>query len=437
MQQFALMMFWLAFCVFAIGMSARRPLIGYCSIYVICFFCLVKLQIPFLHTPLGVMVVMVALLSLAHPLGTGMGLMTPIKTPWLALIGVLLIMLLIQHGDPGICEFRVRTYIMGMWPFVLACLILKTPRDARIVLITALAVISVVALLLFIAQITIGRIALEGAENTSMRTVGDESEVMGYLNYGVLVAMATASPVLLSMGLQKNIPLLGRLIAYSAWGVGVFCILYSSYGSPLVALILGNTLLLVIHARRILRNIISLMVVGVVLLYAVRSTNLFPGVRHTIDRVWTPSEDGSGSYRLQGIQEETKAFLEAPWIGHGAKAIEFVTPRGNLIFSHNSITRDAASFGLMFVIPFVSVLVILGNTYIRLIKRLRWPEDIAIAKGMFVSFIVSIATGFITCTFGDFTQDTYFWTFTSVLLFWNHWNKRRPHEPLFAWGLRA
>jgi len=158
-----------------------------------------------------------------------------------------------------------------------------------------------------------------------------------------------------------------------------------------------------------------------------------PSVQHTIDRIGNPQEDSSGAYRIVGIWEESQAFLESPLIGHGVADEAKFTPGGHLLAGHNSITRDAASFGLLFVVPFFAVLVVIGRQYLRLQKKVRAPADAALLNGMFASFIVTIVGGVITCTFGDLTQDTYFWTFTSVMLFWNRCADMHPGVPLIAW----
>lgn len=432
MLEYAVIIFWGIFCGVVLLLSVHRPIIGFCAAYFLMFFCVVRLDVPLLHTPLGAMSVLLLILSVIRPRGSGMGLSIPILIPWLALVLVLLLLLAIDHGDPGGAEFRVRTYIIGMWPLLLACFAIKSLRHARSVLITVLVVVSIVAALLLVKQVTVGQVAL-AEDDMGMRGVAfEEGGVMGYLNYGVLLAIAVCSPVLLFVALDGRGAFRWFPLVWVAWGMGVLAIMLSSYSSPMAALAFGNLLALLLRGRNVFNNFAGMALVGAAAIFTVVVIARMPGVQHTINRVRNPYEDASGSYRLLGISEETKAFFEAPWIGHGVKLQEAITPKGNLIIAHNSLTRDAASFGLLFLLPFWTMIVIIWRTYIRLLKRLRWPMDIAIVRGMYVGFLVNIAAGLITCTFGDFTQDTIFWTFTGILFFFDHWNRMRPEEPLFA-----
>jgi len=257
------------------------------------------------------------------------------------------------------------------------------------------------------------------------------------VSYLKMMALAFCSPVWLSLLLDGVLGPKMKLFVGAAFVAISFCILLSTYSSSVVALVLGTGLVYVARWRQIFRN--PLRYIGGVLLFGLLLmggwvvADKIQTVQYTVNRIRNPQEDFSGGYRIMGILEESGAFLESPLIGHGVAGKEKVTPRGHLLAGHNSITRDAASFGLVFVVPFFTVLVVIGRQYLRLQKKVRSPVDAALLNGLFVSFLVSIAGGVITCTFGDLMQDTYFWTFTAVMLFWNSWAETHPGEPFFAW----
>jgi len=393
--------------------------------------------IPLVNTPFGVLVVFTAFAALLRRKAVGRWLYSSsIFAPLSMLVVVLLIFGLIGYGDPEAIAFRVRTYLMGMWPLVLAWLILKTPEDAKAVLLVALVANLILAVEVLWIITTQGQDMLANiASGYNVRHLVDDQKIS--LSYLTMMALALCAPIWLSLLLDGGLGPKLKLLVGGALGATAVCVLLSTYSSAVMSLIVGICLVFVARWRRVqgrrLQIIGGFVLAGLLLVGGSILADNLPSVQNTLNRIRNPQEDSSGAYRIMGIWEESKAFLESPLIGHGVAGEEKLTKEGHLLVGHNSITRDAASFGLLFVVPFLAVLAGIGHQYLRLQKKVLVPVDAAVLSGMFVSFLVSIAGGMITCTFGDLTQDTYFWTFTSVILFWNRWADSHPGIPFFAW----
>gem|GEM_PF-1750439 len=434
-------LFWATVLFASIILSLRWPIIGACIAYPMLLFGSMEYNaIPVIHTPFGVLVVFTALAALIQQKTVGRWLTSsPIFVPFVLLVIVLLIFYGIEHGDPLMSTFRVRSYLMGMWPLMLAWLILKTPNDAKALLLAALVANLILAIIVLWILTTKGQEVLAaGSPGYGVRNLAEDQGTS--LSYLTMMAMALCSPVWLSLLLDGRLRLKLKLLVGVALGATAFCILLSTYSSALVSLILGTGLILATRWRRGTGNPLQyfggIILVCLLLFGGIMLVDRLPSVQNTINRISNPQEDSSGAVRIIGILEESKAFIESPLIGHGAwntDDMNKVTPGGHLLVGHNSITRDAASFGLLFVVPFITMLVIVGLQYRRLQKKVRAAVDAALLNGMFVSYLLSIVGGIITCTFGDLTQDTYFWTFTAIMLYWNRWADMHPGVSFFAW----
>jgi hypothetical protein len=150
-------------------------------------------SLPRLHTPYGVLVVFTMIAGLLQPSQGRINiLLNPIAPLFVLLATVLIFFGIIGHGDPAMSTFRVRTHLMGMCPFILAWLILKTPRQAVAVLIAVIGTHTAVALGLPALMVTSGQSALAGsATGLNMNDFAEEQAgFAGNLSYTRLVAWA-------------------------------------------------------------------------------------------------------------------------------------------------------------------------------------------------------------------------------------------------------
>lgn len=428
-------MFWLFALIVSMMLALRWPLVGFCMVYPMMLLCPLRFEsFPVVNTPFGILAVFTAATALLARKAWRPGLFSsPIVVPYVLLVGVLLVFWQLEYGGSEASAFRTRLYLMGMWPFVLAWLILKTRRGARAVLMAMVASSIALAGLVLWLILTRGQAALGGDQEQSLRVLAGEDSEMQAINYIKMMVVALCSPLLLSVLLDGGLKLKTRLVMFGTWTVMIVCVLLTPYSSPILAIGLATGLLLVWRLFQRGQKIWSYALLASVLVGGVLICRI-PSVDHTMSRIRDPFSDASASYRMIAFVDEPLAFLESPLIGHGAAIEPRDTPGGHMLIGHTSILRDASQWGLVFMIPFYSVLLVVGRQYLKLLKRVRTAVDVAVVRGMFVSFFVHIAIGsLITPTFGEIAQDSVFWTFAAVVLFWNQHADENQGTPFSLW----
>lgn len=342
------------------------------------------------------------------------------------------------HGQ--VASERFSRFATDLWPLVLIPMLVRTPRQARNVLLALVG--SAVALALLWLP---GLLALARSPNPSIVrdiAAGAVAEpsidlallgTTGSLSYLTLVAMALVAPVLLSVAMADR-----RWRVPSAAGFGVLAlgILASTYAAAVAALAVGTlvtvTLLLVspIRAeRRRTRRILALLpLVGPVALLGLA----LPPAQAAIQRLLHPAADLSASERLFALTQGVGAFLTRPLTGYGAFDVAVVTPEGWLLGGHSSFIVMAYEFGLFLLIPFAWALVRLGREYASLLRRAQAPVEKGLTVGLAASFASALVTAFVTPVFGDVVQDAVIWTFAGLAIVWISWKQRNPQAALVA-----
>ena len=429
-------MIWLSALVVSMVLALRWPLVGFCLVYPMMLLCPLRFEsIPVVSTPFGILAVFTAATALLVIRRSRLRLFTrPILVPYFLMVSVLLILGLSGYGSAEAAAFRVRLYLVGMWPFVLAWLIFRTRRDAFAVMFAMVA--SSIALggeVLWLI-LTRGQEALAGSQEQSLRILADENKAMQPINYITMMVVALCSTIVLSLALDGGWRKRWRLSMLGAWALMAGTVLLAPYASPIVALALATGFLMVLRLFKRGRRVLGYALLALVILGGGVLVYRIPSVKQTMGRIGDPSADASASWRMKAFVEEPLAFLESPLIGNGAAIDLQYTPAGHMLVGHTSFLRDASQWGLVFMIPFFAMLVVVGRQYLKLLKRVKAPVDVAVARAMFVSYLVAIVVGaVVTPTFGEIAQDTVFWTCTAVVLFWNQYADANPGAPFLVW----
>ena len=242
--------------------------------------------------------------------------------------------------------------------------------------------------------------------------------------------MALVVPVLLSPALEPGWPH-QRKTALAAFAITTV-VLLSTYSAALVGLIAGVLILLGLRRQRFgvlasrQRSLVLPALIAGIVLVAV----LLPGGSYGFERLLGPLSDPSAKGRLSAIEQGFLAFLESPFIGHGAYNRLVITSGGHRLMGHNSYIVAAYEFGLTYLVPLIILLVAIGREYARLLRRAQRPLELALARGMFASFLAAIITGFVTPVLGEPGQDAIFWLFIGIMTVWNGWLDRDPQAIL-------
>lgn len=436
---------WVGMILLAFAMSVKNIKWIWGLIYLAFFLCHIELIGP-VRTPFGIAVCLSLPLALIQ--SGRKGSYPLLRTGMFAALMVFLLVCIgywvAGHDDGGgAISLFMRNHILSVWPLFMLWGI-RRPADTRWVMLSLmLASFAVCALVLVLLIVSGGGEVLVSDEGKSVRefasevsqTQGGGFGFMGLINYPALITIAAVVPVIFGLAMDGVMKAVYRQIAWASVSICIVAIMFSSHSTPLLGVVIGCSIYLMLRHRRTIR---TRGIFFLVLVLALGSFSVFKmgAVKRSVDRIRNPMEDGSGSYRIEELFDDPKAFLEAPVFGHGAVSSEVETPGGVLLRSHNSMTRDLALFGLVFCIPFWTILIMAHRLYRRLIQlTMHSPTDNAVVRGMLASMWTLILAGFASTTFGGMAQEIIFWTFVSIGLYWEWWLKRFPGSMLFWDGV--
>lgn len=414
---------------------ALNPLIGLYACYPLLFLVpyeSFRLDIPVFHSPLQIVAALTLGVAIAR------GILEPGVAPKNHLYAPILLVILVLAGSAAaghglVAGGRLARFVVDLWPLALIPLLVRTPRQARNVLLSLIG--SVLGLALLWLPGLLGTASGRTPTGVRQAAAGHIAEPtlgvtligsIGALSYLTLVAMALVAPVLLGMGMAAR--------RHRAAWIGAYCfvaltILTSTYAAAVVTLAVGTLIVVIALAispvrsgHRRSRGILRTLPFALPLALFVLAV---PPVQLVIGRVLHPSLDPSGSERLFAFTQGLHAFLAKPLTGYGAFDTFVVAPSGWALAGHNSFVVMAYEFGLLLLVPFIWLLARLGSEYVRLLRGAATPAEWGLAVGFLGSFVAAIVTGFIDPVFGDVVQDAVIWTFAALAVVWNSWKRKQ------------
>lgn len=392
----------------------------------------------FPNTPFGIVITVAFLLGLASLAARKQPVIrSNLYFPILICAGVLASYALLGHGERASAFLFL--FIAGLWPFALVVLLVKTPRQVRnILMVLAITVVVLSALWLpgvISSNKTIIRQAGQqaGQNNPTDPGISNTASMLflfGSLKYPTLLAIVFTIPLFLGLiiVLKKR-----RFILT----IGLLCLLglllLSTYGMVMLGVIL------IISLSSILFTIVGVIpkksIIFLIILLAVLSVFFFfflPQGKDTFSRLSNPYEDASASYRIWVLKQEIGDSWNSVLIGHGSYAGETMTSTGEIILGHNSFTSLFFENGLIFIVPFLYLLLAAAHGFIRLIKRTKRPIEKALAAGMAASLLSTFVLGFFDPIFMGHFQDSIIWLFIGFMTLWNNWLDDNPEAILIA-----
>jgi O-antigen ligase len=434
--------------VTAVGMVviAYRPFVGLYACYMLLIlvpFTDARLDIPIFHSPLqAIALITVGAALFRFPMADRRLPKTHLYLPLAVVTVVYVLSIYIHHGpDPTV---RFYNFAAGAWPLVLILLLVRTPRQARNVLIAMCATcvtLTIVWLpgLLAIAssksgvlgdQIRFGRKIVGYSDNSgAVSLLG----AVGALSFQTLVALAIVAPVLLGIGISNRRWRYLALFGYATISVVVFT---ATIASAVATLLLGTVFVLLAYGfmraddrwakvRGLASAILLVLILGAV------GMALPPGQR-AFERLTDPRNDASGELRISSLQQGWHAFLERPVYGQGVYQIYHVTPAGWMLEGHNTWGVMAYEYGLAMLLPFGWLLIVIAQELLALVRNSRGSPERGVAIGFLGAFVAAFLTGFFTLTFQQIFQDTIVWTLVGLAIVWNNWKRDDPDAVLMA-----
>jgi hypothetical protein len=418
-----------AFGLVAAIVIANRPVIGLYACYPLLLLApygSFRLDVPIFHSPLQVVAMLTLGVAVAHALLNRRQLPRSRVFP---LIGICILILalyaLVGHG-PAAGE-RFQRFLQDLWPLALIPLLVRTPRQARNVLLSLVGSMLGLTLLWLPGLLTLAR----PGDASVIRTAGEGLiqepglsisllASTGSLNYLTLVAMALVAPVLLALGMAGS----RRVFWLGGYGVLAVTVLIATYASAVITLAAGSLVAIVtMSPRRFDRRSRGLLTLLPFVVPLLLFASALPVAQETIARLLHPALDVSGGGRLLALTQGSHAFLSRPLLGFGAVDVAVISPTGWLLAGHNSFVVMAYEFGLVLILPFMWLLARVGRDYLDLLRRTNTGVERALAAGVIASFSAAIVTGFITPVFGDVMQDAVIWTFAGLAIVWNSWKR--------------
>lgn len=408
---------------------AIRPRLGLLVCYplfVLLPYDAVRVKLPVFHSPLQIFAIVTLGVAIAHQLIAPRPLpRSRVYLPLALTVTVLGIFALAGHGE--VATDRFLRFAQGLWPLPIIVLLVRTPKQARRVLLALVGSVVALALLWLPGLVGLASGSVASAVRVAANETSGESTLsltllgaVGGLSYLTLVGMVLIVPVLLGVALLGGS---WRWPAFTAFALLSITILLATYAAAVVALLIAVLLTFVVlffmsaHLRRskFLRRIVILLP-GVIAVFALTFGS--SPVQRTLERVQNPSLDISGSTRLSSLSEGWQAFIDRPLIGQGAFDRQVVTARGRYLKSHNSLGVMAYEYGLVLIVPFLWALWELSREHLQSIRTGRSLEEKALALGLLASLGTAVFTALFTPVFGQVVQDTVFWTLAALGIAW-------------------
>lgn len=420
-----------AFGLVAAIVIAYRPVIGLYACYPLLLlvpYGSFRLDFPIFHSPLQI----VAMLTLGIAVVGALLNRGPLpRSRVFPAVGICIMVLAVYAlaGHGPVAGERFQRFLVNLWPLALIPLLVRSPRQARNVLLALVGSMLGLALLWLPGLLTLARgdasvirTAVGGLIQEPTLTISLLGSV-GSLSYLTLVAMALVAPVLLALGMARP----RRVLWLGGYAALALTVLAATYASAIVTLVVGTLVVVAIlalsPARRGGPRSHGLLVVFLSVVPLLLFASALPVTQKTIARLLHPTLDVGASVHLLALTQGLHAFLSRPLTGFGAFDVAVVSPTGWLLAGHNSFVVMAYEFGLVLLLPFAWLLVRIGRDYLGLLRRANLGVERALAAGLIASFTAAIATAFITPVFGDVMQDSVIWTLAGLAIVWNCWKR--------------
>lgn len=441
-----------AFGLLVFNLLLRQPVRGLILAWVILVllpYGSIRLPLPFLNSPLNIVVLLTLALAIGPLLIKRESLIpSNLYKPMAAWAGVLIAFALFGHG-PGAVT-RARWTLQGTWAFVLVVLLVKTPRQARNVFLALTLPFVVLVLLWLPGVLQTGGLSSPDISDFSpgeVRSLWTATSGPSDLSRSLLVLfgsgdwqtfslMAMVWPILFSLALSSE-------TRWLRWGAGLCAILIlasivlSTYGMALVMVAEGAVFVLAFNLRRFSpRKLLGRfsprqLAMAVIMLSALGGLilNTASG-QHTLQRILSWSDDPSVRVRQKVWRQGIGAFLASPLVGWGAHIGGYLTPSGHELGGHSSFIPAAYEYGLVYLVPLAILLFRLGQNLVRLGRERLTPDDRAVLIGIQALFGVYIVQGFVSGSMGIIGIDSVFWLCMGLVTVWLHWLKSKTYGQL-------
>lgn len=433
-----------AFGILAFVPVLHQPVIGLVlawMVMVLIPYDLLRLPLPVLDSPLMI----VAFLTLAVGLGrvvTRRQAIVPsnlyaLMAAWAA---VLIAFALIGHGPAA--TYRAQWTLQGTWSFVLVILVVKTPRQARAVVLVLVLSFVLLALIWLPGMLSSGGLSRTGsprefgnyARNIWSRNVvrsGFGESLIGSFGTGGSITfrmIAMVWPILFSASLNASTRRL-RWAAGLCSLVILASVLLSSYIVALIIIAAGTLFVLALTKSRSWRFWIT----AAILLGALSVLIMYTtGGQYMIQRLLS-GNDPSYIGRQFAWQQGIRAFLARPLIGWGAYNRMHMTSSGHWLHGHSSFIPAAYEYGLAYLVPLAVLIFRLGRNLVRLSHKRLVADDRAALIGIQALFGTYIVLGFVNDTIGHIGSDSVFWLCMGLATVWLHWSKTKTWDTLVVW----
>lgn len=329
----------------------------------------------------------------------------------------------------------VQKMVQGMWPFAIIVLSLRTPRQARYVLMTLLGT--------FFAAMSLWFPGLAGAAITGNLAALRSTTLTGDWLADVSLSFSGGLRTYLfivPMSTLASLPLAFFVLVpqYRVWSslltvIVILLVFFSSIAAGVISLTtsLAATLVLLILVRNPHTDTpknyskvfgLTMTALGLVAVFVlIRSV---PIVSLTLNRILTPTRDPSGYSRLQELKTAAAVFTASPILG-APNAVRWYG-------GHDSVLTYAANWGLGFSLPYFIALLIGLTDLLRLARGSRRVEERALLIGMVASLVANIAASIVTPNLLEMFADLIVWTFVGLAVVWIDWRKSDPEAPLIS-----
>jgi hypothetical protein len=416
--------------LFAVTVLPVRPIAGLLLAYPLFFFApldqLRVADLPLLNSPLNFLVLASAALGAVHWLAQPWVIpRARLLLPLAACAAVIVVNMAFR--EPAVGQVRLASLLLAMWPFVLTVLLVRTPAQAGLVLRIVLACVVGFCLLFLPLLLTVG--ARTGLQEVGAAARGVTVSLAGgelSLNYLLALTFATTVPVFVAVAWYRGLPPVQRVIAGGCAVLVLVTLFLSGYASaPLGALVGAAAVPLVASLgdgrQRSLRMLYSLAVGSVLLTVLLTALLSYTAQGQLLLlRILNPEQDFSGWVRLLAMRDGLLAFAANPVFGWGPSSVVRFQG-GYMLAGHTTYIMAAYEYGLLYIVPFLWLLLEMTRASLSLIDRVRRPVERALLIGFVGSMVVVLVLGFLTEVFDGIIPLSVVWLFIGLATVWRQW----------------
>ena len=396
-----------------------------------------RLPLPVLDSPLAVLIVATLAAALAQTIARRRTIpFTTLYYPIVVCVALMAANLFLGRGDDT--GLRLYSFAISLWPFVFALLLVDTPRQARVFLLTAVVPL---ALIVALWAPTMAWYVLTGQGSSLMRAspsayFSERYSLLAFLKPGGVIQnwmVLMVAPIFLSIGLLSASTWLRRL-ARVAHLICAAYLMLGTFAASIAALVFETLLVALLGrgmARPQFRGYLYLATLALVMLLVLAATGLRPVIELRFRIQFDPTFVGAAfSPRSESYRAGLALAARYPIVGIGGYLYASETAQGEFLPGHSFWIEILYQFGVFYCLAWVGIATWVCVHAWRLLRQTVHSEERAVLLGILGGLVTAITLSLVNPVLDSPGPDGYFWFFAALIVLWSRWRKVDPQAAL-------